>query len=70
MCFHVHFAHGLHGFLMPLCFFLLGIVLSGESKGPQVTTVSCTLELTDETDGFFKPAFPYRGKVQILYSRV
>lgn len=40
-----------------------GVVLSGHSQGPEVTIVSSTLEITDETDGSFKPAFPYRGKV-------
>nr|XP_034308643.1 pregnancy zone protein isoform X4 [Crassostrea gigas] len=40
-----------------------GVVLSGQSQGPEVTIVSSTLEITDETDGSFKPAFPYRGKV-------
>ncbi|XP_062569978.1 alpha-1-inhibitor 3-like, partial [Saccostrea cucullata] len=40
-----------------------GVVLNGESTGPRLTTESCSLEITDDTDGFFKTVFPYRGKV-------
>ncbi|XP_061179924.1 alpha-2-macroglobulin-like [Saccostrea echinata] len=40
-----------------------GVTLHGESSGPRLTTESCKLEVTDDTDGFFKTMFPYRGKV-------
>ncbi|XP_021351698.1 alpha-2-macroglobulin-like isoform X2 [Mizuhopecten yessoensis] len=40
-----------------------GITLFGESSGPEMTQTAYTIEITDETKGYFKPAFPYRAKV-------
>ncbi|KAL3865378.1 hypothetical protein ACJMK2_042770, partial [Sinanodonta woodiana] len=42
-----------------------GIELNGTSTGPPLTNDPLKIDITDESDGYFKPGFPYKGKVSV-----
>ncbi|XP_052791384.1 pregnancy zone protein-like isoform X2 [Mya arenaria] len=42
-----------------------GVELYGESDGPSMSMNVLTLAIEDDSDGFFKPGFPYRGRVVV-----
>nr|ACF39935.1 alpha2-macroglobulin [Cristaria plicata] len=42
-----------------------GIELNGTSTGPPLTNDPLKIEISDESDGYFKPGFPYKGKVTV-----
>ncbi|KAL3865695.1 hypothetical protein ACJMK2_043057 [Sinanodonta woodiana] len=42
-----------------------GIELNGISSGPFLTYNPLKIDITDESDGYFKPGFPYKGKVTV-----
>ncbi|KAL3865380.1 hypothetical protein ACJMK2_042772 [Sinanodonta woodiana] len=42
-----------------------GIELNGTSTGPPLTYDPLKIDITDESDGYFKPGFPYKGKVTV-----
>ncbi|KAK3584720.1 hypothetical protein CHS0354_036497 [Potamilus streckersoni] len=42
-----------------------GIELNGTSTGPSLTNDPLKIEISDDSDGYFKPGFPYKGKVTV-----
>ena len=42
---------------------LLGIELHGGSVGPSLTEYPLQLTMEDDNGGYFKPGFPFRGRV-------
>ncbi|KAL3865691.1 hypothetical protein ACJMK2_043055 [Sinanodonta woodiana] len=44
-----------------------GIELNGTSSGPFLTYDPLKIDITDESDGYFKPGFPYKGKVTVTF---
>ncbi|KAL3865817.1 hypothetical protein ACJMK2_043167 [Sinanodonta woodiana] len=44
-----------------------GIELNGTSTGPDLTYDPLKIDITDESDGYFKPGFPYKGKVTVTF---
>jgi len=46
-----------------------GVNLYGEGDGPSLSFNPLTLTLEDDSDGYFKPGFPYKGRVGECFSK-
>ena len=43
----------------------VGVELSGKKEGPGLSMNPLLLTLEDDSDGYFKPGFPYKGRVGV-----
>lgn len=46
-----------------LIFLPVGIVLKGQSRGPEMKYYPFELKMEDDTNNYFKSVFPYKGRV-------
>ncbi|KAL3865698.1 hypothetical protein ACJMK2_043060 [Sinanodonta woodiana] len=44
-----------------------GIEVNGTSTGPDITYDPLKIDISDESDGYFKPGLPYKGKVTVTF---